>query len=353
MIPLAKNIQRYFSLKIAVIIAAAVVLLVIAGTAITEGLYREVVIVDDGVRTTTVKTMKTTVNEVLEENGIYVGEADETNVALDSELQKKTINEITIKRAVPVYVQINGEDKMLLTCRETVEEALKAVNVTLDEDDRVEGAQQSDSIQKDMEFKVIKVDQQEVVENAEINFNVITKENNRLDQGKQNVLAEGQTGVKENKYKVTLENGVEVARQLISEAVISNPIDRIVEVGTLMNRKMARGDTIRYTKVLDMRATAYTASYKDTGKSPGHPEFGITATGMRARVGVIAVDPRVIPLGTKVYVEVAGNTPDYGIAIAGDTGGAIKGDLIDLYFDTQDFVDRWGVKRVKVYILSQ
>jgi 3D (Asp-Asp-Asp) domain-containing protein len=73
---------------------------------------------------------------------------------------------------------------------------------------------------------------------------------------------------------------------------------------------------------------------------------------MRVRKGVIAVDPKVIPLGTKVYVEVAGNTPDYGYAVAADIGGAIKGDLIDLYFDSSDIVGRWGCKKVKVYILS-
>ena len=63
-----------------------------------------------------------------------------------------------------------------------------------------------------------------------------------------------------------------------------------------------------------MRATAYTSSFKDTGENPGHPEFGITYTGIKAKKGIIAVDPNVIPLGTRVYVECSGNIPDYGFA---------------------------------------
>ena len=96
-----------------------------------------------------------------------------------------------------------------------------------------------------------------------------------------------------------------------------------------------------------MSATAYTASYKDTGKSPSHPGYGITYTGTRARVGTVAVDPRVIPLGTKMYVE------GYGYAVAEDIGGAIKGNKIDLYFNTLKEANNFGRQQRKVYILAE
>jgi 3D (Asp-Asp-Asp) domain-containing protein len=98
-----------------------------------------------------------------------------------------------------------------------------------------------------------------------------------------------------------------------------------------------RGGFIR-TKVIEVEATAY---------SPHEPGLDFrTASGMKAGDGIIAVDPRIIPLGTKVYVE------GYGFAIAADTGGAIKGHRIDVCFNSLAKMDAWGRKRVKVHILE-
>lgn len=351
MIPLAKNIKRYFSFKELAIVLLAVVLSISVGVAVFLNLKKEVVINDDG-NQIAVKTMKTTVREVLEQNGITLRDIDYINLSLDSKLQKMKRNEINIKRAFPVYVQVDGQEVTLMTYKDTVKETLDEGKIVLNEKDRLEGAALEDSVQKEMKLKIVRVTEQEYAENLSVPFNVVRKENTHMDMGKENVLVQGNEGVREKKFKITFEDGVEVARQLISDAIIANPIDKIIEFGTVLNHKTARGDVIRYKNVLDMRATAYTASYKDTGKGPGDPGFGITASGMAVRKGIIAVDPKVIPLGTKVYVEVAGDTPDYGYAVAADTGGAIKGDLIDLYYDEQGYVDRWGVKRVKVYILN-
>lgn len=175
--------------------------------------------------------------------------------------------------------------------------------------------------------------------------------NDSLDEGIENVLIEGRDGSCANVYSVFIINGVETARILAKETIIREPVNRLVEIGTILNFFNARGERIRYETMLEMRATSYTASYKDTGKNPDHPQFGITYTGMKVRLGIIAVDPRVIPLGTKVYVDGVGNVPDYGYAIAADIGSAIKGNLTDLYYNDQTTVDAWGCKNVRIYIL--
>jgi uncharacterized protein YabE (DUF348 family) len=350
-IPLAKNISRYFSFKEITIVVLAIVISVSAGVGVFLSLKKEVSIDDNG-KQFVVKTMKTTVREVLDQSGIDVEPEDYISQPLDAKLQKIKRNEIYIKKAVPVNVLVDGQKVVLKTYKETIGEALENSPVKLTQNDKLVDLQLSDKVQSNMEIQVIRVNENVITEKSDIPFNVITKENNRLDKGTEKIVEQGKTGIKEKQFKVVFEDGKEVARQLIKEAITSNPIDKIVEIGTILNHKTARGDNVRYQKVLDMRATAYTASFKDTGKDPDHPLFGITATGIRAYKGVIAVDPRVIPLGTRVYVEVAGDTPDYGYAVAADTGGAIKGDLIDLYYDSQDFVDRWGVKRVKVYVLT-
>lgn len=351
MIPLAKNISRYFSFKEIAIVVLAIVISVSAGVGVFLNLKKEVSIDDNG-KQFVVKTMKTTVGEVLDQSGIKVEPEDYISLPLDAKLQKIKRNDIYIKRAVPVNVLADGKEVIIKTYKDTVGEALENSSIKLSENDKLVGYQLGDKIVSDMKIQVIRVNEDIITEKSNIPFNVITKENNRMDKDTQKVVEEGKEGVREKQFKVVLEDGKEVARQLIKEVITSTPIDKIVEIGTVLNHKTARGDTVRYKKILDMRATAYTASFQDTGKNPDHPLFGITATGARVHKGIIAVDPRVIPLGTRVYVEVAGNTPDYGYAVAADTGGAIKGDLIDLYYDDQGFVDSWGVKRVKVYVLT-
>lgn len=105
-----------------------------------------------------------------------------------------------------------------------------------------------------------------------------------------------------------------------------------------------------YERVISVKATAYCLCQKCTGKTPGNPGYGHTASGFVITPGqdmkVISVDPNVIPLGTQVYVD------GYGYAIAADTGSAIKGNKIDVYKDTHQLALQWGVKYVDVYILK-
>ena len=95
-----------------------------------------------------------------------------------------------------------------------------------------------------------------------------------------------------------------------------------------------------YSKVLTVTATAYSKN------EPGLNNKTASGIDLNVNPNVIAVDRSVIPLGTKVYVE------GYGYAIAGDTGGAIKGNKIDVHFNSLSDMNNWGVKTVKVYILN-
>ena len=113
---------------------------------------------------------------------------------------------------------------------------------------------------------------------------------------------------------------------------------------------------LEYKKVIEAKATAYCLCKKCCGKSETHPEYGVTASGLKIIPGtnmkVIAVDPNIVPLGTKVYVEGLNGAKDYGYAIAADTGSAIKDLKIDLYMDTHEKAYQWGRKNVKVYVIE-
>jgi len=112
-----------------------------------------------------------------------------------------------------------------------------------------------------------------------------------------------------------------------------------------------------YLKTIDVKATAYCLCKKCCGKSPSSPSYGVTASGLKIVPGnnmkVIAIDPKLIPLGSEVYVEGLYGANDYGYAIAADTGSAIKNLKIDLYMDTHQMALNWGVKTVRVYILEK
>ncbi len=352
MLPLAKNIKRLFSYKrqlLIAIIAAAV--LAGAGCGVFAWLVKDVVINDNG-ELLTCKTIKSTFKETLEQNDIVVNTYDYVSTPLETTLQRKKLNEIYIKRAVPIYITADGQQTKIMTCSNTVAEALKDSPFRLEGSDRLEGAELTDDVRTDMKLKIVRVSKSIIKETDSIPYTVQKKASKKLDEGIERIIRVGQDGLAERQYEVVEEDGIEISRQLLSETILTEPINMVMEFGTALSFKTSRGENIRYSKALDMRATAYTASLKDTGKAPGHPLFGITATGIKAKKGVIAVDPKVIPLYTRVYVEIDGKTEDYGYAVAADVGGAIKGNKIDLYYDSQDFVDRFGVKKVKVYIIE-
>lgn len=351
MIPLARRIIRYFSVKELIIVALAMAVSVSAGVGVFRLLKKDVVINDNGSQVV-LKTMKRTAGEVLDQNGIEVNPDDYINMSLDTKLTSTSVNEIKIKRAVPVNILVDGKKIQVMTYHDTVREVLENSTIKLNPNDRLEGVEMDDPVESGMNIKIVRVREEIVTEKMYIPYSVEKRENQHMNKGEEKVIKKGKEGVREVLYRVVYEDGKEVARELVRNTLVSNPVNKLVEVGTVLTHTTARGEVVRYKKVLNMRSTAYTASFKDTGKHPDHPEFGITYTGIRARKGIIAVDPKVIPLGTKVYVEMLGKTPDYGFALAADIGGAIKGDLIDIYLDSQEEVDKWGCKPCRVYILA-
>lgn len=350
LLPLAENIRRYFSRKKLTITFLAVLATVMFGVFIFFAFSTDVIIDYNGTQIT-VKTMRNTVKDVLMQKGIVVSDFDYVSLPLDTKLIRNKTTKIHIKSAVPVNVFADGKETTIMTSKDTVEEALKNSSIGLGLHDRIEGAERNDKIYKDMNIKVVRVRRELVTQNEIIHYEVDRRANDTMDEGVEEIVSKGKDGVCEKTYFVVYEDDVEVERKLIADTIVKEPEKEIVEYGTIATYTASRGEVIRYKKVLEMSATAYTASYKDTKKHPDHPLFGITYTGVRVKKGIVAVDPKVIPLGTRLYIEGIGDTPDYGYAVAADIGSAIKGNKIDLYMDGQDVVDRFGRRKVRVYIL--
>jgi 3D (Asp-Asp-Asp) domain-containing protein len=178
---------------------------------------------------------------------------------------------------------------------------------------------------------------EKVIKRTPIKFKIEYQLTRSLGAGRMKQAQAGKDGVTETTFEVQVKNGRVIGKKLIDSKKIP-PTNSVVQIGAA-GYKTSRGTWTR-TKVMTMEATAY-----DPSAGLKHPTF-TTATGLRAQYGVVAVDPRVIPLGTKVFVE------GYGFAIAADTGGAIKGNRIDLCMATNAMCRQFGRRKVKVHILS-
>lgn len=174
------------------------------------------------------------------------------------------------------------------------------------------------------------------IEDVEIPITTEYVESLKVFPGTTQVHEEGAPGVERQVIRTTLVGGEVAEEEIIHQFTLNAPKKRVVIQNTQPVERV-EADLSQYTvvKTFEVEATAYTY----TGNR--------TATGVWPREGLIAVDPRVIPLGTEVYVE------GYGYAIAADTGGAIKGNIIDVFFPSFQTCIEWGRRPVIIHILEK
>lgn len=245
----------------------------------------------------------------------------------------------------------NGTVKTYKTSCKTVKELLSDLKIKVDDDDIVIPDLDTE-LKSEGKISIIKVDVKVIEKEVEAPFKTIKKKNKELTHKQSKILIQGVNGKNKVKCKEYYAGDKLIKEEVIHVESLVKPIDQVFEEGTKDVFTNDRGDfTAR--KAIKMVATAYEAGPRSTGKRPGDKGYGITASGARAKRGTVAVDPRVIPLGTKLYIKsLTPGVPDYGFAIAQDTGGAIKGNKIDLFMDTVWECLQFGRRPVMVYILQ-
>jgi 3D (Asp-Asp-Asp) domain-containing protein len=197
----------------------------------------------------------------------------------------------------------------------------------------------------DVTIEVIRV--REAVEITEefIPFETTWIANDTLEIDQQQIKQAGGPGLIKSRQRVRYENGQEVWRVVEDEWLDREPAKRVIAYGTkiVVRTLNTNAGPIQYWRKVPMLMTSYSAA--TSGKAPDHPHYGITFSGLKAGYGIVAVDPKVVPLKAQLYI------PDYGVAIAGDTGGAVLGKHIDLGFDEgQPLPNIYGWR--DVYILT-
>lgn len=286
--------------------------------------------VDDS--TLVISTLHSKPEDILVQAGVKLGSKDEYRLST-AKLTNGTV--ISVQRAVPVTIAYQGKSEIVLTAKRTVGEFAESMGMNRPDIKVVPNAQAA--VEPNMHVQFVTLTEKIVENEVPEKFTIIRNPDATLEKGVERVVEEGQDGTKKVTLRLQFADGVEVGAQPVSEVILQQPKPQIINVGTRDTIETSRG-SMRFSRVEMMEASAYLPT-------DGSPE-GLTATGIKAGRGVVAVDPDVIPLGSKVYV------PGYGVALAADVGGAIVGNKIDLCVEDYSEAMRFGRRSVKVYVLD-
>lgn len=361
---------------------AALILMVgvLAGLFSQSVFARNSYVITDGETVTVHQSYSTDPDVVLDEVGIELSDEDTYTTSYNN-----GVSRIDIQRMQLVTVDCRGNQRTVGTYGETVGQLLERLGITPEKQDVIScelDLQTYDGLHVDIVCKETKYEQVETVVAYETNY----FEDPELEPGEEIVLIEGKDGMVRSKERVSYENGKEVSREIVSTETVTEMVTRLVvrgpqavlraqpdepeyvvkspqnTSGGKQNASASRteedtedhisgesntittvgGMTYTYSDKISVTCTAYSCE--------GYT--GITATGTVARVGAVAVDPRYIPLGTKMYIVSNDGKYVYGYCVAEDTGGSIKGYKIDLYFDTVDECWDFGVRSCTAYIIE-
>ena len=299
-----------------------------------------VTLVEDGVAVELLAAGET-VAEGLESAGFAVLPEDELIPAADSLLDGGM--RISLRRALPFTVITADVSQTLRARADTVGEALAKAGLPLVGKDYSIPASDTQLVSR-MDVEVIRVLEDVLVQELAIGYATETQPDPNLMLDETRLLRAGESGLKTQRIAITYENGVEIDRQLVEEVVLREPVSEILAYGTQIVWRTVNTEEgpKQYWRHLRVYATSYSASRAGTPTSA--PWYGRTRLGWSMRRGLVAVDPRLIPLRTNLFV------PGFGVGIAADTGGGIKRYHIDLGFDDDNY-ESWH-QWVDLYLLE-
>lgn len=282
------------------------------------------VTLDDNGIGNTFYTTRPNVGEALLEQGLTLFLGDEVTPGLGTRLSPGM--RIYIQRSIPVDIVVDGRMIKTRTRRETVGGVLAQAGVALMGQD-FSRPPADQLISSGDTIEVVRVRETLEIEQKVIPFETIWAPDPEMELDQQEVRQTGAGGVIKSRTRVRYENDREVARVLEDEWLDQEPRNREIAYGTkiVVRTLQTEHGPIEYWRKISMLATPYTAA--TSGKDPDHPRYGITRSGLPVRFGMAAVDPKVIPLMTNLYVA------GYGPALAADTGGLVQGKRIDLAYE--------------------
>lgn len=310
---------------------------------------------------------------VIEEAGLELGESDTYTTLLSN-----GVNQIHINRVQMISVRERGQVFVVGSYGGTVADVLASLDISLSDSDVLSCGLDTQTYDG-MTIAITRVTHETLEYDEVIPYGTRVFEDSTLAPGEEKLLLEGSNGLTHYVAQITYEDGEEVDRSILSQqmvtpaqdAILLKGVDRSVMEQTYQNvddyivstywyrytpptsseaedgeEKLVPGTDLSYHAAVKFEATAYTCN------SPNYLGDGRTFTGTDARVGVVAVDPSVIPLGTRMYIASADGEYIYGYCVAEDTGGLIKGNIVDLYYNTHDECMDFGRRDIIIYFLD-
>lgn len=295
-----------------------------------------------------VKIARGTVGDALNKAGVVLGDNDKVTPSTDTQVTGGM--EIKILESVSVSITLMGEEDIYSVPAGTVKDALASIGVEADENDRL-SVSPDEEVYEGMEITYVDVQVKKEAETQVVDYKTKKIYDDTLEKGEVEIQRYGAEGVKTVTSKNTYEDGVLVSSVEISSQVTQKPVTQIKVIGTKKSTASAggagtftdsSGNTVSFKRTVTGSGTAYTAK---AGSS--------TATGATVSVGCVAVNPSVIPYGSKLYITSADGSYVYGYATAVDTGGALMDGsaVVDLFMNSYADCVAFGRRDVIVYIL--
>lgn len=333
----------------AMLVALACLIGLLAQTAFAQNTY----VITDGDRVTVHKTYASDPEKVLSEVGVSLDEDD----IYTTQVTTEGVSEITVQRYQQITIDNCGEVMEVSSYGESLEALLNRLSIQSSGNYSVSMALDTQTYDG-MQVEVICTVQNVETYTVEVPFETTYCQDPTLPEGQEVILAQGVNGQAQRTASVVYRNTVEQSRTVLEETVLQQPENQIVAVGTGENVGgssnmpligdgvivLPTGEVLTYTSTGQFVATAYTKT--DDGCDER------TATGSEVHVGVVAVDPTVIPYGTRMFIVTNDGSYIYGLSTAEDCGGSIKGNRLDLYFETEPECWAFGVKNATVYFLG-
>lgn len=350
---------------IALMIPVFCVVSLLTQTVFAKNTYR----ITDGERVFIHTTYATDPAAVLDEAGLELSAED-----LYTTQNSTGISEINVQRKQTITVDQWGVTRQISSYGESVESLLARLKLKLTDEDVVSHPMDAQTF-NGMTITITRTTTYEESYTVAIDHDVVYCYDAALKAGEEKVLTAGSDGQRLVTATVSLVNGVEVERTVTQDELVLQPTTAIIAVGTYTEDMTPNagssesitmpevsvptdgkpvigdgtiitpeGEVLTFSHAAIFKATAYTHT------DPGCNEW--TATGTHVRVGTVAVDPRVIPYGTKMYIVSNDGRYIYGVSVAEDCGGSIKNNRIDLYFETNGECIQFGIRNCTVYFLT-